>query len=52
MEVRIAGQIDQSFLTQFCPSITEVSHVTWHGAPLQMMGGTKGGAQTARTLKA
>jgi hypothetical protein len=52
VEVGIAGQIDQLFLAQFHPSVTEVSHVAWRGAPLEMMGGTKGGAQRARTLKA
>jgi hypothetical protein len=37
---------------QFCPSLTEVSHVTWRGVPLEMTGGTKGIARRARTLKA
>jgi hypothetical protein len=52
MEVGIAGQIDRSFLAQFRPSLTEVSHVAWRGAPLEMTGGTKGGTQRARILKA
>jgi hypothetical protein len=52
MEVGIAGQIDRPFLAQFRPSLTEVSHITWRGAPLEMTGGTKGGEQRARTLKA
>jgi hypothetical protein len=52
MEVGITGQTDRPFLAQFHPSLTEVSHVTWREAPLEMMGGTKGGAQRARTLKA
>jgi hypothetical protein len=52
VEVGIAGQIDRPFLAQFRPSLTEVSHVAWNGAPLEMTVGTKGGAQTARTLKA
>jgi hypothetical protein len=52
MEVEIAGQIYRPFLVQFRPSLTEVSRVAWHGAPLEMTGGTKGGAQKARTLKA
>jgi hypothetical protein len=33
------------------PSLTEVSHVAWRGMPLEMMGGTKGGAQRARLLR-
>jgi hypothetical protein len=52
MEAEIAGQIDQPFLTQFRPSLTEVSHVAWREAPLEMTGRTKGGAQRASTLKA
>jgi hypothetical protein len=52
MEVGIAGQTDRPLLAQFRPLLTEVSHVAWHGAPLEMTGGTKGGAQRARTLKA
>jgi hypothetical protein len=52
VEVGIAGQIDRPFLAQFRPLLTEVSYVAWRGARLEMMGGTKGGAQTARTLKA
>jgi hypothetical protein len=52
VEVGIAGQIDRPFLAQFRPSLTEVFHVAWRGAPLEMTGGTKGGAQRARTLKA
>jgi hypothetical protein len=52
VEVGITGQIDRSFLAQFRPSLTEVFHVAWRGAPLEITGGTKGGAQRARTLKA
>jgi hypothetical protein len=52
VEVWIAGQIDQPFLAQFYPSLTEVSHVVWRGAPVEMTGGTKGGTQTAHTLNA
>jgi hypothetical protein len=52
VEVGIVGQIDRPFLAQFRPPLTEVSHVAWRGAPLEMTGGTKGGAQKARTLKA
>jgi hypothetical protein len=33
----------------FLPSLIEVSHVTGRGAPLEMMGGTKSGAQRARS---
>jgi hypothetical protein len=40
------------FLTQFRPSLTEASHVALRGAPLEMTGGTKRGAQRAHTLKA
>jgi hypothetical protein len=50
--VGIAGQIDRPFLAQIHPSLTEVSHVAWRGASLEMTGGTKGGAQRAHTLKA
>jgi hypothetical protein len=42
MEVWIAGQIDWLFLAQFHPSLTEVCHVAWCGAHLEMMGRTKG----------
>jgi hypothetical protein len=52
VEVVIAGQIDRPFFAQFRPSLTEVSHVTWREAPLEMTGQTKGGAQGAPTLKA
>jgi hypothetical protein len=51
VEVGIAGQIDRPFLAQFNHSLTEISHVALRGAPLEMTGGTKGGAQRARTLK-
>jgi hypothetical protein len=51
VEVGIIGKIDRPFLTQFCPSLTEVPHVTWRGAPLEMTGGTKGGAQRASSLR-
>jgi hypothetical protein len=51
VEVGNTGQIDRPFLTQFLNSLTEVSHVAWRGAPLEMMGGTKDDAQRARTLK-
>jgi hypothetical protein len=40
------------FLAQFLPLLTEVSYVAWRGAPREMPGGTKGGAQRACTLKA
>jgi hypothetical protein len=49
--VGIAGKIDQPFLAQFRPSLIEVFHVSWRGAPLQMTGGTKGGAQRASSLR-
>jgi hypothetical protein len=52
MEVGIAGQIDRPFLAQFRPLLTEVSHVAWRGAPLEMTGGTTGGVKRAHTLKA
>jgi hypothetical protein len=51
VEVGIAGKIDRLFLDRFRPSLTEVSHVTWRGALLEMMDGTKGGAQSARSLR-
>jgi hypothetical protein len=44
MEVGIAGKIDR-------PSLTEVSHVAWCWAPLEMMDGTKDSAQRARSLR-
>jgi hypothetical protein len=52
LEVGIADQIDRPFLAQFRSQLTEVSHVTWREASLEMTGGTKDGAQRARTLKA
>jgi hypothetical protein len=52
VEVGITGQIDRLFLAQFLPSLREVTDVDLRGAPLEMTGGTKGGAQRARTLKA
>jgi hypothetical protein len=52
VEVGIAGQIDRPFLAQFRPSLAEVCNVAWREAPLKMTGGTKGGAQRDRTLKA
>jgi hypothetical protein len=52
VEVGIAGQIDRPFLAQSRPSLTKVCHVPLRGVPLEMTGGTKGGAQRARTLKA
>jgi hypothetical protein len=52
VEVGIGGQIDRSFLVQYRPSLTEVSNVALRGTPLEVEGGTKGGAQRARTLKA
>jgi hypothetical protein len=51
MGVRITGKIDWPFLTRFHPSLTEVFHVAWRGAPLEMTDGTKGGAQRARSLR-
>jgi hypothetical protein len=51
VEVGIAGKIDRPFLAQFCPSLTEVSHVVWRGAPLVMTGGTNGGAQGASSWR-
>jgi hypothetical protein len=51
VEVGIAGKIYRPFLAQFRHSLTEVSHVTWRGAPLEMTGGTKGGAQRAISLR-
>jgi hypothetical protein len=51
VEVGISGKIDWPFLAQFRPSLTEVSHVAWRGAPLKITGGTKGGAQRASSLR-
>jgi hypothetical protein len=51
VEVGIAGKIDRPILAQLHPSLTEVSHVVWRGAPLGMTGGTKGGAQRASSLR-
>jgi hypothetical protein len=51
VEVGIAGKIDQPFLAQFLPSLTEVSHVACHGVPLEMTGGTKGSAQWAISVR-
>jgi hypothetical protein len=45
------GKIDRPFLAQFRPSLTEVSHVAWRGAPLEITDGTKGGAQRASSLR-
>jgi hypothetical protein len=50
VEVGIAGKIDRPFRAQFSPSLIEVS-VAWRGAPLEMTGGTKGGAQRASSLR-
>jgi hypothetical protein len=50
VEVGIAGKIDRPFLAQFRPSLTEVSHVARSGAPLEITGGTKGGAQRTSSL--
>jgi hypothetical protein len=49
--VGIAGKIDGPFLARFRPLLTEVSHVVWRGAPLEMTDGTKVGAQRARSLR-
>jgi hypothetical protein len=46
-ESRNHRPIDSPFLAQFRPSLTEVSHIAWRGAPLEMTGVTKGGAQRA-----
>jgi hypothetical protein len=46
-----AGKIDWQFLAQFRPSLTEVSHVAWRGAPLEMTDRTKGGSQRASSLR-
>jgi hypothetical protein len=46
-----AGKIDRPFLAQFHPSLTEVSHVAWHGAPLEMMEGTNCSAQRPSSLR-
>jgi hypothetical protein len=51
MEVVITGKICRPFLAQFLPSLTGTSHVVWRGAPLEMMEGTKGGAQRACSLR-
>jgi hypothetical protein len=51
MEVGITGKICWPFLARFPSSLTETSHVAWRGAPLEMMEGTKGGAQRARSLR-
>jgi hypothetical protein len=51
VKVGIAGQIYRPFLAQFRPSLTEVPRVAGRGAPLEIRGGTTGGAQRARTLK-
>jgi hypothetical protein len=47
LKLESAGKIDRLFLAQFHPSLTEVSHVAWRGAPLDMTDGTIGGAQRA-----
>jgi hypothetical protein len=46
-----AGKIDRPCLAPFRPSLREVSHVAWRGAPLEMTDGTKGGAQIASSLR-
>jgi hypothetical protein len=51
VEVGITGKIDRPFLARFRPSLTEVCHVAWHGASLEMTDGTKGGAQRAHSLR-
>jgi hypothetical protein len=51
MEVGITGKICQPFLARFLPSLTETSHVAWHGAPLEITEGTKGGAHRTRSLR-
>jgi hypothetical protein len=51
VKVRVAGRIDRPFLAQFRPSLTEVSHVVWRGALLEMTDGTNGGAQRAHSLR-
>jgi hypothetical protein len=50
-KLEAARKIDQPFLAQFRPSLTEVPHVAWHAAPLEMTEGTKGGAQRASNLR-
>jgi hypothetical protein len=45
------GKTDCPFLAQFRPSLTEVSHGAWRGAPLEMTDGTKGDAQRASSLR-
>jgi hypothetical protein len=47
--VGITGKIDRPFLARFRPSLTEVSHVAWLGAPLEMTDGTKGCAHRSRS---
>jgi hypothetical protein len=51
VEVGIAGKIYRPLLAQFRHSPTEVSYVAWRGAPLEMTGGTEGGAQRANSLR-
>jgi hypothetical protein len=45
VKVGITGQIDRPFIAR--KSLIEVCHVAWRGAPLEMTGGTKRGAQRA-----
>jgi len=47
VEVGFSGEICRPFLAHFCFLLPEGSHVVWCGAPLGLMGGTKGGAQRA-----
>jgi len=46
----VAGKIGSAISRPyFLPSLIEVSHVAGHGAPLEMTGGTKSGAQRTRS---
>jgi hypothetical protein len=45
VEVGFSGEIYRPFLACFLSSLPESSHVAWRGAPLELTGGTKGGAQ-------
>jgi hypothetical protein len=49
VEVGITDQTDRAFLAR---NSALHLHVAWRGAPLEMTGGTKGGAQRACSLYA
>jgi hypothetical protein len=51
LKLESAGKIYRTFLAQFCSLLTEVSHVAWREAPLEMTDGTEGVAQRASSLR-